>query len=514
MEIAKAVVPSVQHGAATESDPAGVSSESTATSPPTVLIDDSTSPPPPPPLSVSTAPHAEQHNAENEGFLNSGRSTPPPPSPSDKCLSPTAAESSPLRPRPQSWTPPRSAVASAAESTDHTLVADRVRKTRSFSQASVSSEHSRLSYFTLQGSTVGEDGYAPGAVFEYYKGDFASLPDFNTLGSYNAGVAQTIEIKPGTEAEVFDLNLQKGRSSEVGNFAVRYTAQLKIPTAGNWTFYLGANDGAALYISGRKVIDNDGSHYYKELQGTIKISKPGYYPITVTFFHRNGKMMEGVRASACLTLSYYFPGTGWTTFASSDKVAKMPIPEEALVHNARDERVALILDQNRALTWDLPDAIESEKLQLANLQQDLHDMSEKLVAVQRALAKERAQSQNLIRLLTKVPLFGPSLGNDHFLLSDHTRDSDEAYEDVHGKQLAFVQEHEREVARLRTGYFFSLGVQLKLLTKQNNFSVQDAYERCLSEKIPVQDWPNYLRKVMSAAAFASVVRTDHAAPLH
>ncbi|KAJ3153215.1 hypothetical protein HDU89_000844 [Geranomyces variabilis] len=496
---------SKMNSADTETSPQDRSHSDVASKPapyavPNLVVDDSTASPP---LSVSTAAIAERYDAD-ETPLSSGRSTPAPSSPRNECLSPTDAEV-PLaaRPRPQSWTPPRSAVASAAESADHnTLAAERVRKTRSFSQASISSETSRLSYFTLQGSTVGDDGYAPGAVFEYYKGDFASLPDFNTLGSYNAGVAKTIEIKPSTEPELFDLNLQKGRSSDVGNFAVRYTAQLKIPHAGTWTFYLGSNDGAALYVSGRKVIDNDGSHYYKEREGTLKIPKPGYYPITVLFFHRNGKMMEGVLASACLTLSYYFPGTGWTPFPA-DKVVKTPIPAEALVHNARDERVALVLDQNHALTWDLPDAIESEQLQLANLQQDLHDMSEKLVAVQRALAKERAQSQNLIRQLSKVPLFTTTLNNDHFLLADHTKDSDEAYETVHQKQLAYVKDHEREVARLRTGYFFSLGVHLKLVTKQNNFSVQDAYERCMSEKIPVQDWPNFLRKIMSAAAFAN-----------
>lgn len=91
---------------------------------------------------------------------------------------------------------------------------------------------------------------------------------------------------------------------------------------------------SALYVSGKKVIENDGlvsttmarwvvawnflNHqsilalcgretrlgatgtdgrccvpYTLSSLGTLKIPSAGYYPITVCFFHKNGKLMEG-----------------------------------------------------------------------------------------------------------------------------------------------------------------------------------------------------------------------------
>ncbi|TPX61723.1 hypothetical protein PhCBS80983_g00995 [Powellomyces hirtus] len=399
-----------------------------------------------------------------------------------------------------SWAPsPNSTVASAAEP-EHLLGdSNRQRKTRSFSQASVSSETSRLSYFTIPGSVVGEDGHAPGAIFEYYKGEFGLLPDFNTLSSYSTGIAKSIHIDYKTESELFDKNLQKAPTTDVGNYAVRFTAQLKIPHPGQWTFYLGSNDGAALYISGRKVVDNDGSHYVVQKEGTIKIQKAGYYPITVCFFHRNGKMMEGVRTGASLDLSYYCPGSGWLPFPP-DRVAKTLIPESAFFYNARDERIGRILESSNSLTWDdLPDAMESDQTRLRNLEQDLNDMSEKLMAVQKALVNERIQSQNMIKELAQLSLFGAPLKEDHLLLTDHSQGSDDLFEEMHKQQMQYVSKHIADVKRLKLGYFFSLGVTLKLSTKQNHFSVQDAYEQCMKEKIPIQEWSAFLRKAMHAA---------------
>jgi len=57
----------------------------------------------------------------------------------------------------------------------------------------------------------------------------------------------------------------------LGDFAVRFRCHLKIPIEGEWTFFLGSNDGSALFIDGKQIINNDGTHYFLMAQGMIYI---------------------------------------------------------------------------------------------------------------------------------------------------------------------------------------------------------------------------------------------------
>lgn len=184
----------------------------------------------------------------------------------------------------------------------------------------------------------------PGILFEYYKGEFDTLPEFSALEEpASRGVLNSISINPSTEIATFDRALQANRSSESGNFAVRFTAQLKIPYAGIWTFYINSNDGSALYISGKRVIGNDGMHYATEKEGKLHIRSPGFYPITILYFHRNGKLLEGVRQGPFLNFSYYFPGSGWIPYPP-DYVAKQTVPAQSLYYNPYDETSMKILE--------------------------------------------------------------------------------------------------------------------------------------------------------------------------
>lgn len=55
-------------------------------------------------------------------------------------------------------------------------------------------------------------------------------------------------------------------------FAIRYVGRIAVPSAGTYTFKLVSDDGAALYINEKKVIDNDGVHAAKTATGEIALS--------------------------------------------------------------------------------------------------------------------------------------------------------------------------------------------------------------------------------------------------
>lgn len=75
-----------------------------------------------------------------------------------------------------------------------------------------------------------------------------NVPDFATLG------------KPSSAGFVHEFSLDEIAKPEEDHFAVRLTATLTVDQDGLYMFGLNSDDGAKLYIDGKLVIDNDGSH--------------------------------------------------------------------------------------------------------------------------------------------------------------------------------------------------------------------------------------------------------------
>jgi hypothetical protein len=75
-------------------------------------------------------------------------------------------------------------------------------------------------------------------------------------------------------------------------FAVRWSGQIRVETAGAYTFHLGSDDGSRLFIDGQLVIDHDGLHAYTERSGSVTLSA-GYHDIRVEMFEFGG--FAGVR---------------------------------------------------------------------------------------------------------------------------------------------------------------------------------------------------------------------------
>lgn len=102
------------------------------------------------------------------------------------------------------------------------------------------------------------------------------------------------------------------------DFALTYKAQLQVPFSGMCRFFLSSNDGSRLAINGKVIADHDGLHYLSTRVAGVEL-QAGPVEVELSFFHANGKMLEGIRAGATLKLEWEFAG----------QLAQSPIPSSA-----------------------------------------------------------------------------------------------------------------------------------------------------------------------------------------
>ena len=69
-------------------------------------------------------------------------------------------------------------------------------------------------------------------------------------------------------------------------FGVRFVGLIDIDQAGRWTFGLGSDAGARMFIDGRLVVNDDANHSFRFGTGQIDLT-PGYYPFEVRYIERN-----------------------------------------------------------------------------------------------------------------------------------------------------------------------------------------------------------------------------------
>ena len=136
-----------------------------------------------------------------------------------------------------------------------------------------------------------------GLAYSYYEGNWAQLPNFNSLAAVKAGITALPTL---------------GLRNRDDYFAVRYTGFVEVPTDGEYTFYTSSDDGSQLFIGSTLVVDNDGAHGTQERSGKIGLQK-GKHAFTLTFFENAGDQV--------LMASYAGPG-----------INKTQIPASALYH--------------------------------------------------------------------------------------------------------------------------------------------------------------------------------------
>jgi putative membrane-bound dehydrogenase-like protein len=99
------------------------------------------------------------------------------------------------------------------------------------------------------------------------------------------------------------------------NFCVRWQGIVRSPEDATYIFYTDSDDGSELFIDGKRVVDNTGSHAMRERQGQLELTA-GDHDLRLDF-------VQGEGEAGC-TMSWAYPGH-----------EKEIIPPQALFHRQR-----------------------------------------------------------------------------------------------------------------------------------------------------------------------------------
>jgi hypothetical protein len=161
--------------------------------------------------------------------------------------------------------------------------------------------------------------------------------------------AQTVKLKPGLVGKYFKLKKGLGdkdtpQSGEklffvrvdkqvnfaeaggdfygsklVDNFLVRWDGTIRITKAGTYAFHTTSDDGSRLYIDGKKIVENWGSHSMTKKSGSVDLSA-GDHAILIVFNEIGG-------GAGCLS--------AWTPPGGAEKA----IPANVLFHSPEQAKV-------------------------------------------------------------------------------------------------------------------------------------------------------------------------------
>jgi alpha-L-fucosidase len=112
-----------------------------------------------------------------------------------------------------------------------------------------------------------------GITYNYYEGDWDSLPNYHSLVPVKTGELPNIEFSPRKQEE---------------HFGFMYEGFIRVPQDGVYKFFTASDDGSRLYIGDTLVVDNDRLHGMMERQGVVALSE-GFHPLRVTFFEKTGE---------------------------------------------------------------------------------------------------------------------------------------------------------------------------------------------------------------------------------
>ena len=146
---------------------------------------------------------------------------------------------------------------------------------------------------------------ANGLRYKYYQGNWDSLPEFNAL----------VPAEKGTSANI-DMNVR----NQNDYFAFVWEGWINIKTAGTYTFETASDDGSKLYFNSfytptaTALVKNNGIHPLLSSKGSVYIGTPGFYPIAITYFEKQGSEV----------MQLYWEGPNFS---------RQPVPDAAFIEN-------------------------------------------------------------------------------------------------------------------------------------------------------------------------------------
>ena len=143
-------------------------------------------------------------------------------------------------------------------------------------------------------------GYKAGIRYSYFTTPvtWTDIPNFSRMSPLKAGLLQNFSIAPRTQTT---------------NYGFSFTGFVQVLRAGTFTFYTNSDDGSRLWINGTLVVENGGTHGWRERSGSINLPV-GYHAIKVDYFQ--GQVTQG--------LEVHYKGPG---------ITKRKIPNSVLFYN-------------------------------------------------------------------------------------------------------------------------------------------------------------------------------------
>lgn len=115
------------------------------------------------------------------------------------------------------------------------------------------------------------------------------LPQFEGLVPFATVYTDRFDIQPQDFSSGFPGALLQNEW-----FGIRYEGAFQVPSAGVWHFRLTADDGAILYVDGRRVVVNDGVHTARNAEGEAELAA-GTHRLRLDYF-------QGSRGQVALIL--------------------------------------------------------------------------------------------------------------------------------------------------------------------------------------------------------------------
>jgi alpha-N-arabinofuranosidase len=112
----------------------------------------------------------------------------------------------------------------------------------------------------------------PGLDYAYYEIGAETMPPFESLTPKTTGAVESVVLP------------EEARESD---FGVKYDGYLKVPEDGLYTLYANSDDGSAILIDGRLIVNNDGRHSLIERSGIVQLTA-GYHRFELMFFQAGG----------------------------------------------------------------------------------------------------------------------------------------------------------------------------------------------------------------------------------